>query len=335
MGIRGFSVLTALLASAIAPVALSESIKGYLIMSAPRNSRIAWIKMPESGSFEGLQPQTLIDSGLQHPQGIAIDQKRKRLYVADPDVQKIYSYQLVASDGVLTTDGRQTVVSQNCESRWVSVDGVGNVFFSDEPQNLIMKLSADKVLRGTATPEVVYNGNSVSQVSKPGGIAVDNFHVYWTNKHFGSQVGSVIRAPEFPESSSATPSGALSVLGKNSVKSYGVCLAMGNVFYTDDHHSIFGVKKSGGHVSEVSHALNRPRGCVWDGDGTVFVADRGASAIFSFAGNMHQIGHTEIRKSFEFEDAFGLAVLSSGALRSWSELWTVFFAVSALALLRA
>lgn len=289
-------------------------------MSAPRNSRIAWIKLSESGSFVGLEPKTLIDSGLQHPQGIAIDQKRRRLYVADPDVQKIYSYQLVANDGVLTTDGRQTVISQNCESRWVSVDGVGNVFFSDEPQNLIMKLPADKVLRGETKPEIVYNGNSLSEVSKPGGIATDNFHVYWTNKHFGSQVGSVIKAPEFPQTASALPAGAMSVLGKNSVKSYGVCLALGNVYYTDDHHSIYGVKKAGSKVSEISHALNRPRGCVWDGDGTVFVADRGASAVYSFAGSMHHLGHTEVRRAFDFDDAFGLAVLSSGTSRHWSQL---------------
>lgn len=331
MGIRGLSALAALLAGAFA-----EPLKGYMIISAPRNSRLAWIKIRENGSFEGLEPQTLVDTGLQHPQGIAVDQKRKRLYVADPDVQKIYSYQLIANNGVLTTDGRQTVISQNCESRWVSVDGVGNVFFSDEPKNLILKLPAEKVLRGGGgvKPEIVYNGNSVSEVSKPGGVAVDNFHVYWTNKHFGSKVGSVVRAPEFPEVTSSTPAGALSVLGRSSAKSYGVCLAMGNVFYTDDRHSVFGVKKDGAGAAEVTHALNRPRGCAWDGDGTIFVADRGASAVFSFAGSMHHIGHAEVHKSFDFEDAFGLSVLSSSASRSWNSFSVFLLTVAAAAALR-
>lgn len=280
--------------------------QGFLLISAPRNGRISWVKLPEDGNFHGLTPTVLIDEGLRHPQGIAIDEKRKKLYVADPDVQKIYSYQLAINGDVLTYDGRQTIVAQNAESRWVTVDGTGNVFFTDEPRNLVLKVSAQKVLRGDTAPEVLYSGGNLAEVNEPGGVAVDNFDIYWTNKRFGTQAGSLVRGREHPQ---GPVQNTVSVLARNSIKSYGVCMALGNVFYTDSDRYLYGVKKNGGPVAEVTDQLTHPRGCTWDKDGTVYVADRGAGAVYSFAGNMHQITRTEITKAFDFEDAFGLAVV--------------------------
>merc|ERR1740129_237614 len=115
------------------------------------------------------------------------------------------------------------------ESRWVAVDGTGTLFFSDEPQNRILKVNADTALRGDTTPEVVYSGDSIAEVNEPGGVAVDNFNVFWTNKHFGTQAGSLVRGSEHPPLNVA-PEFSLSVLAKNSVKCYGVCIALGNVF---------------------------------------------------------------------------------------------------------
>jgi len=284
---------------------------GFLLLTTPHNAKIAWVKLPESGDFAGLTPSVLIDTGLQHPQGIAVDKKRKRLYVADPDAQKIYGYQLTVVNNGLATDGKQVAICSGIESRWVSVDGSGNVFFSDEPRNQILKVPAEKVLRGEAEAQTVYSGEGVAQVSEPGGVAVDNFHVFWTNKHFGTEVGVLVRGSESPPS--ATDASSLSVLAKNSVKCYGVCIAMGNVFFTDSEKALYGVKKNGGPVAEITASLDKPRGCAWDGDGTVYVADRGAGAVYSFASNMHVISKTEVKRVFEFEDAFGLAVLTSAA----------------------
>lgn len=293
---------------------------GFLIISAPRSGKVSWVRLPENGSFAHLRPETLVDEGLRHPQGIAVDQKRKRLFVADPDVQTIFSYQLIVKGNELRVDGRRTAVSRNAESRWVAVDGTGNLFFSDEPRNMILKVSADKVFRGDTAPEVVYSGSSFNQVNEPGGVAVDNFHIYWTNKHFGLQAGSVVRGSESPSLAPGGPPGSISILARNTVKSYGVCLALGNIYYTNSERSLFGVKRSGGPATEVTSSLSRPRGCTWDGDGTVFVADRDG-AVYSFAGNMHTLGRTEVKKAFAMEDAFGIATLMSAAAGS-ARLWT-------------
>lgn len=304
--------------------------EGFMILSSPMNARIAWIRLPSNGVFESVIPKTLIDTGFQHPQGIAVDATRKRLYVADPDAQRIYAYQLSIVGTDLVADPRQTVVVSGVESRWVAVDGSGTVFFTDEPNNRILKVPANAVLRGVpATPQVVYTGESVAEVNEPGGLAVDNFNVFWTNKHFGQQAGSLVRGSESPPSSD--PQSSVTILAKNTVKSYGVCIAMGNVFFTDSTTSLYGVKKNGGAVTEVSGLLQRPRGCAWDGDGTLYVADRGAGAVYSLPSNMHIIQPSAVTKAFEFEDAFGLAVLAGA---HWSGRLSVAI-IAMLALLGA
>eukprot|EP00929_Paragymnodinium_shiwhaense_P002576 TRINITY_DN102871_c0_g1_i1.p1 TRINITY_DN102871_c0_g1~~TRINITY_DN102871_c0_g1_i1.p1 ORF type:complete len:332 (+),score=67.72 TRINITY_DN102871_c0_g1_i1:109-1104(+) len=302
---------------------------GFLFVSAPRESKVSFVKLPGGSDYNGLSPLPLVDQGLAHPQGLAVDQKRKRLYVADPDVQKIYSYNLIFGKDSVRTDGKQTIVAQGAESRWVALDGVGNVFFSDEPRNLILKVAADKVLRGEPSPEIVYNGTGTASVNQPGGIAVDNFHVYWTNKHFGQEVGTVVRGSENPGATAT-----VSVLARNLVKSYGICLSLGNIYYTAPESRLYGVKKTGGDTVEVSSTLTHPRGCAYDGDGTVYVADRGAGAVYAFAGNMPTITNTQLTKAFDAEDAFGLAV-AIGAAAPQRHMFLGALAVSLTAMLAA
>jgi hypothetical protein len=317
MATSAFNVAIALLVSLLHQGVCSDLL-GYLLISTPRTGEIHYVKLPANGDLSGVKPQVLIKEGLKHPQGLAIDHKRKRLFVADPDVQKIYAYSITESGDTLSTDGRQTVISDNAESRWVAVDGLGNVFFSDEPKSQIMKITMAKILRGNTSAQAMYTGEELTQVSKPGGVAVDNFHVFWANKRFGTEAGTVVKGSEVIDTSGPLAE-SISVLASNSAKSYGVCLALNNVFFTDDEKRIFGVKKTGGSVMEVTDVLKKPRGCVWDGDGTVFVADREQNAIFSFPGNMHRITKADVTKVLDIEDAFGLAFLS-GATRAWSVL---------------
>lgn len=311
--------LTSLLSEGVA-----SGLLGFLLISTPRSGKIQYVKIPTNGDLTGAKPLTLIEKGLMHPQGLAIDHKRKRLFVADPDVQKIYAYQITVNGDTLSTDGRQTIISEKVESRWVAVDGLGNIFFSDEPKSRIMKITMSKILRGNTNAEEVYTGQQMSQVNRPGGVAVDNFHVFWSNKRLGTKSGAVVKASEVVDTSGPLENN-IAVLAANSPKSYGVCLALNNVFYTDAEKHIYGVKKTGGAVVEVSSVLQNPRGCVWDGDGTVFVADRSQNAVFSFPGNMHKISHADVKKSFDIDDAFGLAFLSS-ATRSFS-LFTLLVAL--------
>jgi len=290
---------------AILAMALAAEPTKYLIVSAPKLHKVMYIKM-ERG--EEVRAVPLIDKGVTSPQGLAIDQKRQILYVADPDLRKVLAYDLRFVNGVLMTDGAPKVAAQNVEARWVAVDGIGNLFFTDELTNLVQRVDVADLQGSTAgTPRILYDGAVVTEVNRPGGVAVDNFHVYWSNKEVGTQVGSVVKGLEEPGIAPTT----VAQIAKNTVKSYGVCLSQNNVYYTDDQKFLFGVKKNGGAIATVSDKLVGPRGCAYDGDGTVYVADKTGGAIYAFPGNMHSLSPATLTKVADFDDAFGLVVVQA------------------------
>jgi hypothetical protein len=138
----------------------AEDILGYLLISTPNSGKVQYVKVPMNGDLSGQKPQTLIE-GLQHPMGLALDHKRKRLLIADPDAVgspgKILLYQLVVNGGTLSTDGQPPVaVSDNAGSRWVAVDGLGNVFFSNEDKSEILKIPIEKMLTLPSEAEPIY-----------------------------------------------------------------------------------------------------------------------------------------------------------------------------------
>lgn len=283
----------------------SEGAK-YLIVSAPRFSKVEYMRVGDK------QFMPLIDSGLRSPQGLAIDARKSTLYVADPDMRTVFSYQLVFTNGLLMIDAESPkVAAQNVEARWVAIDGVGNLFFTDELTSNIQKVSAENLKKGNPSPEIIYDGATVSEVNRPGGIAVDNFHVFWTNKAVGTQVGSVVKGAEDPETGAAAQSATR--IARNSNKVYGVCLSQNNVYYTDAQRFLYGVKKNGGAIATVSDRLLGPRGCSWDGDGTVYVADKVANAIYSFPSNMHMLAPAQMTKVSDFDDAFGVALIQGSS----------------------
>lgn len=284
----------------------------FLIVSSMSGSKVGYVFMPDWGLNEKKDPQILIDSGLNSPQGIAVDQRRQQLLVCDPDLAKIFSYGLKIDGEKLRTDGVQGVAANNVKARMVAVDGVGNIFFTNEENNQIVKVSAENNLKGSSTQEVVYDAAAgIQWVSGPSGVAVDNFHVFWANKVMGVSKGSVTRAAEKPGSPSSPES--VAVLQNNANTVYGVCLTPSNVYYCDETKHVFGVKKSGGEEVTMTDKLEEPRGCAWDGDGTVFVADKKANSVFSFSGNMRDMAPVKLFKVANFDGAFGVAVLSKAA----------------------
>jgi len=287
----------------------------YLIISAPTLSKVVYTRLPDDVTAGPVgDPKPLIDEGLKMPQGLAVDHKRNTLYVADPDLRKVLCYKLTFSGGNMMVSGEPAVAAQDKEVRWVAVDGTGNVFITDEASGQVLRVPAEKLLRGDPTPLVLYDSATNSRVSAPGGIAVDNFHVYWTNKAAGTEetVGTVIRGFEKPTGANAATE--VVQLARNVPKAYAVCLSENNVFYTNAEKVVFGVKKTGSAIATVSDVFQEPRGCVWDGDGTVYIADKDANAIYALAGDTPSLHPTALAKALDVTDPYGLATLS-GAWR--------------------
>lgn len=294
------------------PAVAGLEMNKYLIISAPKLHKVVYTQiggLDVDGAKGSIHP--LVEEGLLFPQGIAVDNNRgrfSRLYVADPEAKKIISYQLAIQNGRLLAADKPQIAAMNVEARWVAVDSAGGVYYSDEANSMIMRVDLDKNIRGIPVPYAIYDALDTHHVSAPGGVAVDNYNIFWTNKALGTVVGSVVRGVEQP------PEGDMgstsSAIAKNLMKVYGVCLSQRNVYYTNQDKAIYGVKKHGGAIAVVSEDLQQPRGCAWDGDGTMYVADKGSNAVYEFPGNMRQITHMPLTKVVDMEDAFGVAVMS-------------------------
>jgi len=312
--------------------AFADEPSRYLFASSSRAGKVVYVHLPARSPVTGPgapehKVQTLIDNGLKAPMGLAADQQRSRLFVADPEAKKVLVYSILFSGGKAVVEGEAGVAVSDIEARWVACDGLGTIFVSDEARNYIMKIPADGAFRkDRGSASVVYSGNVLTQVSAPGGVAVDNFHIFWSNKAVGTTAGSVVKGFETPPSTNTAET--VLVLANNADKVYGVCLAKDNVFYTNHEKFIYGVKKGGGTELTVSDKFQEPRGCTWDGDGTVFVADRAANLVAAFAGNMQKLAPARVGKVVDLEGAFGVAVLS-GALGS---VYQAKFAIVAILL---
>jgi len=287
----------------------------FLLVSNPASGEVGYMKIQPSEPSSGTpHVHSLISKGLTHPQGLAVDQRRRMLFIADPNLNKLVAYQLAVEGDSLRASSSQIVVADNVETRWVTVDGRGNVFFSDESRNLIMKVTAQQMLDGDAVAEAIYSSDEAPSISAPGGVAVDNYNVFWTNKLSGDKAGTLVKGPDAPSLQGSGQS-SLSVLARNAVKSFGVCVAMDDVFFTDDSSKVYGMRRDGVQPVTLTNEMESPRGCVWDGDNTVYVADRTHGAIFAFPAPMPSLAEVAVRKVVDYDDAFGLAVISSGAGR--------------------
>mmetsp|Transcript_35979 Transcript_35979/g.66109 ORF Transcript_35979/g.66109 Transcript_35979/m.66109 type:complete len:317 (+) Transcript_35979:112-1062(+) len=288
-----------------------SDVMKYLIVSSAVNSQIAYLKLTDRlpHATEGLR--MLVDSGLCTPQGIAVDEYRGYLYVADPGSHALFRFRLTLDGDALRTGKKETLVD-GVEVRWVAVDGLGNVFFSDEENHQIVKIPIELLEKtegsdGLAT--VLYDGVG-QKVSAPGGVAVDNYRLYWVNKVDGVGMGTLIQGSEL---GTAAPSN-VTVLATNSPKCYGICLHRGYIYFTDEAHNIYGYNKRSGQVSTISDSLLEGRGCAGDGVGTIFVADKTANAVYEFPGTDPAVLTSKsVQKAVDFEGAYGVAVYSAAA----------------------
>merc|ERR1719444_292879 len=84
------------------------------------------------------------------------------------------------------------------------------------------------------------------------------------------------------------------------------------VFYstnTTGSGAVYGVMEDGTTVPFVS-SLVEPRGLVWDGDNTIYVADQATNKVYSFpAGRM--MGDAPLTTSVVLDGPFGVALLSN------------------------
>merc|ERR1719506_63069 len=298
----------------------------FLLISSPKEMKVVY-SVVTPGQAAGSKVAPIVDSGLLGPQGIAVDRVRGILYIADPPSQKIFSYNLRVTDGIMMSDGKQVTIVEGQEVVWVSVDShVLSKIQSEEISASALKtesqhaadvakdLAANKLLESENLPtprpvlkptiKVLYSqAEGEDSASAPAGIAADGIAVYWGNGASGTTLGSLIGGQRQPSEGQA-----VNKIAANTNTAYGVACSSNAVFYTDKTQFVYGVKKAGGTPEKMTTTLQSPRGLAWDGDGTVFVADQASNMVYSFPSG--RLAPASLARTVSLHDAFGLAIVS-------------------------
>jgi len=304
--------------SALAP--LTE----YIFVSQPGQGTVSVTEVNALTRKVTSPTRPVLSKGLTEPCGLAVDHTRQRLYIADPKRHKVFMYKMYFGDhGMSVREDEQYTVVYDVTPRWIAVDSQGTLFATDEGRSFIAEVSATELAKlgeqKKGEDEVqlqfhkLYAHDQNNQVDRPGGIAVDGNNIYWGNRAPGKQFGSLMSAPENPEARLAkgVPD-MIQSLSKNVDKVYGVCASPNLVFYTGGSRTVYGAKPGAFNPRASTTVLlddyAAPRGCVWDGDGTVYLADKGGDAIWSFPSALHSLGLVQASKLFDVTDPYGVAV---------------------------
>mmetsp|Transcript_23668 Transcript_23668/g.74410 ORF Transcript_23668/g.74410 Transcript_23668/m.74410 type:complete len:387 (-) Transcript_23668:184-1344(-) len=337
--------------------ASSMSIEGgdtwYIIASFPRLRQVNYMRLPDT-TWRPLLPS----DALLAPQAICIDRENRRLFVADPSAAAVYWYQLkVLSDKRLITDGWRRLASSSIAAFGLAIDSVGSLYISGRSRGMvpidgIFKQDAAILATGTsAAPRSLLtrantalgpNGTN-PQLFEPSGLAVDSFNVYWANTARERHASSVMQAsisddPVFMspqatvQSSSQAPGSTIHVslrLLSDSVDSItSVALTEAGILYSA-RGGVYGVSLSKGDQGcgeersrcPLVAAVDDPTSVLWDGDGTVYVADRGGGRICSFASGT--LAQHPLEGVAEAQGIHGIALLHEAAKSAVSSLSTV------------
>mmetsp|Transcript_110442 Transcript_110442/g.323094 ORF Transcript_110442/g.323094 Transcript_110442/m.323094 type:complete len:383 (-) Transcript_110442:68-1216(-) len=295
----------------------------YLIISSPTTHNVYYATLPtlHELSFPRqqrsvIQAEVLIDGtqsrcsgsycyedsdrGLRSPHGVALKQGcgSAVLYVSDVEAQDIFAYELTESPMGGLQVGSQRRVRQGVagDAEWLAVDSLGNLFLTSPGSGQVQTIPARSLFSSenlTEPATVLFSADASPAVAAPAGVAVDGFFVYWANQNGGGDAGPIARGPEraaaaeqHPPKVVANGGGAYEAMASN------VCLARDNAFFTGGTGSVFATKTfldgsgDGSNMMEVASGLAEPRGCAYDGESTLYVADGGDNAVYSLPANM-------------------------------------------------
>jgi len=310
----------------------------WLIVSSPKTGLIHYSKILTATAKASRQPmvlQKLTGTGMvTKPEGMAVDDIRSILYVADAGAKSIVGMRLVkVANGsgydLAAEPSRAIVIGDNFEPHWVAVDSLGTVFFTDLTGNQIWSVPADIAMarinqgaspvflaKSSTATTLLYSGLTlVDSLKNPQGVAVDNFNIFWANGDSGSTMGTICQGREDPPEQQAMRDAQVTKVTSAANQAFGVCLASSRIFYTEDAKVYTTLKKGGGtNPTLVADRLLKPRGIQYDGDGTIYVADMELGKVLSFSvGVSTRLHMRTLTPELTVEDAYGLAVFRGGA----------------------
>ena len=214
-----------------------------------------------AGSVQVTPVTTLVSSGLNYPQGVAVDGSGN-IYIADTANNAIKEW-------IPGTQQIVQIASGLNAPKGVAVDGYGNVYAADSGNNAIEEFAAPNRQLTTL----------VSGLNNPSGVAVDGLG----NVYFSDTGNSAIKEWNAITQAVTTLAGT----GLNNPTGVAVDGA-GNVYFADSgNNTIKEWMAATGQVTALASAgLNNPTGVAVDGQANVYLADTGNNAVKQWnAGN--------------------------------------------------
>lgn len=153
----------------------------------------------------------------------------------------------------------------------------------------------------------LFQASESPHVATPGGVVSDTVQVYWSNENNGFEKGAVATGFADPESS---PAGAArsSKLTSSTERSYGIAATTSAIIFSDGG-GVYGVSKyGGGNATALNDGFILARGLAFDGSGTVFVADEGASTVFAMPCSILTEGQP-LHPVLSMHGVFGIALI--------------------------
>lgn len=185
------------------------------------------------------------------------------------------------------------------EVRALAAAGMSQEFGSQAQQRAAV--ASEAALRASIVS--LYQAGGSSHVGMPTGVMSDGGLVYWANQAVGT--GSVAVGSASLQTSGDFFAQTFAVSNATD-PAYGIAGTRSMILYAGQE-MLFGVGKVSGVVSTLSDALTAPRGIVWDGDSTVYIADMGGNAVFSVPCGRPE--NQPLHHVVDFHGPFGLALL--------------------------
>lgn len=293
-----------------------DGTTSYLISSFPELRIVNYVRLPD------LVWRPLIVSGIMSPKALVVDEERSRLYLSDTALCKIVWYQLITlPDKTLISDGRQHVAVNAVAVRNLALDLTGNLWFSGsslpvppvQPTDAIWKqpvivIDQSSISGVPVDPVPIWTTAATASTAAP--LVLDAYNIFYGNDLDGSKKGSVVKAGH-------SAGGGLTAMADNAAQTLCLAVTPTALFYGAEG-SIYGVPKTKGDMGcgdanaqcpVISDLVKKPTAMLWDGDGTIYVADNGAGAIYSFASG--SVSPHALDKVIDAGEVWGLDVFTS------------------------
>jgi hypothetical protein len=224
----------------------------------------------------------------------------------------------------LQADGAQVLLS-GVTSKWVTVDGTGDVLCPVANGDKVWLVPGDVAaavangergelsVSGSDTAALELYSSNTPSLKNVQGIASAGGRAFWANGVDGDTVGTVASAVIDVTDASRSLTALPQVMGVSAAS--GICIANSRIFYTDGAASLYSVPLSGGQTvaKDVSSQFQEARGCAYDGDGSVYVADAQAGKVYDVSVGSSKMsttsGEQQLEVAMDVPGSFGLTVM--------------------------